>query len=482
MRKTLFRKRLLLVVTIVILFTSLFSACQPSERRARQHYEEGLSHKSRHAYQEAIRHFRLALDENPGHVESYIELGILFSRKKDYRQALKYFEAAGRQGAESFTLSALNGYAFEELGELPQAEHYYEQALGQAPRLTDVRLRLANILEWQDRVMEAAELLRQALEINPTIEHAEQLKTRVEILTRSEGPQLHLALADLYLRQGKIRRGTAEYHKAVDFASDTPEGLVQFGRFCLERAQFNAALDSFQQARQQGARLDFQLSADIAVSHEKLGQLEAAVQEYRRALALKPQQAVIHLKIAELSKELGKHIEAADQLEQLFRVSLHTPQLQLGSGVFPTANQLWEEILALRGENSSKTVCYQEFPEQAPIVPVMVDQKTLVPMRAEESLAYTILSDRLTQFLGIRVTARTSEVRFNIYGRVESAALVTISSLKVGELEARNIPVLIGDLSRYPGIDGFLGNNFLKHFHLEINDEDHLFILTKLHS
>ena len=482
MQKTLLRKRLLLSITSIILFTGVLSACQSSERRARRHYEEGLIHKSQQAYQEAIRSFRLAIDEYPEHLESYIELGILFSREKDYQQALTYFNTAEKLGAESYSLSALIGYAFEELGDFQQAELYYEQALSQAPRLTDVRLRLANILEWQNRSQEAAELLRQVLELDPTIEDAEQLKARVEILSRMEGPQLHFALADIYLRQGRSRRGAAEYRKAVELTPNNPDGQIQFGRFCLEREQFSLALDSFQQARTLGTAPDFRLSADMALAHEKLGQLDAAIEEYRTALALDSQQALIHLKIAELLEKLGRNSEAADQLEHLFRFSLQDPEFLLGHGLFPTANQLWENILTLRGESTSKTVCYLESPEQTPVVPVMVNRKTVVPMQVEKDLEYTILSDRLTQFLGIQITARTSEVRFNIYGRVESAALVTIPSLKVGKLEARNIPILIGDLSRYPGIDGFLGNNFLKHFNLEIKHEDHLFILTKLHS
>ena len=481
-KKTLPWKKALLEITMSALCLLLLSACQSSERRARQYYEEGLKYKTQENYQEAIRQFHLALSEDREHIESYIELGILFSREKDYQQALTYFMAAEKRGADSYNLSALSGYAYEELGDFRQAEFYYEQALSQAPSLIDVRLRLANILEWQERNSEAAELLRQVLEINPGVEHADALKTRVEILSRAQGPQLHLALADLYLRQGKLRRGTVEYRKAVDFMPDDPVGLIQFGRFCLEREQFGPALDSFFLALQHGAAANFRLRADIAIAYERLGQFDNAIEEYKAALALDPQQAVVYLKIAELLKKQERPSEAADQLEQLFRISLHTSEFQLGNDIFPTANQLWEEILILRGESSSKTVCHLESSAQAPIVPVTVNQKTQVRMQVEQELEYTILSDRLTQYLGIEITARTSEVRFNIHGQVESAALVTIPSLKVGELEARNIPILIGDLSRYPGIDGFLGDNFLRHFNTEINYEDRLFILTKLHS
>lgn len=84
--------------------------------------------------------------------------------------------------------------------------------------------------------------------------------------------------------------------------------------------------------------------------------------------------------------------------------------------------------------------------------------------------------------LHIQLTSRTSEVKFHVDGRLASAPLVNIPSLQVGGLEVRNIPVVIWDLSRYPGVDGFLGRSFLKHFQLDINYDEQLFILTKLYS
>ncbi len=481
MRKTLVRARVPFTITILVLCAAVLYACHSSERRAQQYYEDALRQKSRQNFQEALRLLHLALAEDRDHLASYIEIGILLSRDKDYRQALTYFRAAEKLGADSYSLSSLFGYAYEELGDFQQAEFYYEQAISQAPRLIDVRLRLANILEWQDRGQEAAELLRQALELAPGLEGADDLKARVEVLSRMEGRERHLALADIYFRQGKPRRGTAEYQKAADLSGEDPAGQILFGRFCLEREQFKLALNAFQQAQQQGAVQDFQLSHDMALAFEQLGRFDDAVQEYRRALGFDPQDAPLYLKLAELLEKTGRNEEAAESLEQLYHLSLHTTDLQSEHDALPAANQLWQDILRLRGESHSRTVFCIEDPRKAIVVPVTVNQTHDVVMRVEDELEYTILSDRVTESLGIHITARTSEVRFNIYGHVETAALVTLPSLKVGEMEARNIPVLIGDLSRYPDIDGFLGKNFLKHFKVEINNEDRLFILKKLH-
>jgi predicted aspartyl protease len=73
-------------------------------------------------------------------------------------------------------------------------------------------------------------------------------------------------------------------------------------------------------------------------------------------------------------------------------------------------------------------------------------------------------------------------VRFELGGQTYAAPLINLPSLKIGGMEVRNIPTLIWDLSEYPGIDGFLGMTFLRHFQVEIKEQERLVILTKTYS
>jgi clan AA aspartic protease (TIGR02281 family) len=110
---------------------------------------------------------------------------------------------------------------------------------------------------------------------------------------------------------------------------------------------------------------------------------------------------------------------------------------------------------------------------------VIVNQAVPVTLLVEERAQYTILSERLAQQLGMQITPRTSEVRFEFAGRTYTAPVVNLPSLKIGELEVRNIPILIWNLSSYSEIDGVLGMSFLKHFQVEIKHDEQLLILTK---
>jgi tetratricopeptide (TPR) repeat protein len=288
-------------------------------------------------------------------------------------------------------------------------------------------------------------------------------------------------MADVYIRHGQIARGLAEYRKAEPFDPEDPDMLVEFGIFCLEREQFSTAETYLQQAKQMGRTNQLEVRAGLGVVYEQLGKTQEAIQEYRAALQIQPDWYEIYLKLSELLKKIGKFIEAADELENLFHLSQRSAHI-IPEEDFPDVNQLWSEILRLRGESSKKTVVQFKRSGQYNLVDAVVNQHTPVILLVEKKAKYTILSEKLAQELGIQITSHTSEVHFEVAGRLYSAPLINLPSLKVGGMEVRNIPTLIWNLSDYPGIDGFLGMSFLKHFQVEIKYDEQLFVLTRLYS
>ena len=110
----------------------------------------------------------------------------------------------------------------------------------------------------------------------------------------------------------------------------------------------------------------------------------------------------------------------------------------------------------------------------------MVNDTVPATLLIDTRAKYTIISEELAQRLNILLSTQTSEVHFHFNGRTLKAPLVNLSSIKVGGLEVWNVPTLIWDFSSSPQIDGVLGISFLKHFQVEIKDNEQLFVLTKL--
>lgn len=471
------RRRCLFLV-FALMFS--FSACRAPEQQAEKAYQKGLAFKELQQVQLAEEQFRAALTLSPHYLAARLELGKLLCNRREFRQGLKEFLTAAEY-ADTPQLSSLIGYAHEQLGHAALAETWYRRAIAQAPRLTDVRLRLADLLETQGRRREAADMMQEALRISPYGDEADRIETRSELLRQTDDPDAHYALADIYIREGRILQGIQEYQAAMPSAPNDPYAAVNLAIFCLDRKQYAAALTYFQKARDAGLDAKLEVHAGLAVAHEQLGQFGEAAQEYRLALQIDPEWHELRLKVAEMLKKSGQKAAAADELEQIFYLSQHHPSLRLGAGYLPTVNLLWEEILRLRGEASRKTVVEMTaFNQYSAVVTGLVNERATAALLIEEQAEYVILSQPFAAALGLEITPDTSEVLFDLNGYPASAPLVNLPSLKIGALEVRNLPAVIWNLSDYPGIDGILGKSFLKHFRVEIRYNERLFILTKL--
>ena len=475
-------KRRLLIATVVgILLAVSVSGCNSSQRAADKAYEQGLVLKEQGKFDEARQQFLLALEHVPRHAGAVLELGIVHCSLDDYRQAVKYLLRAIEYGETSPKPYAFLGYAYEQLGRISLAEAAYHQALHKSPRLVDIRLRLADILEMQGKYQDAAESLNQALTLQPDIEQAEYLQARAMLLQEPERADFYAALADLYIRHGQIERGLAAYQQAFVWDLQNPETLVDVGLFCLERDQFVTAATYLERAKEAGRTQQIAVRVGLGLSYEALDKPQEAVAEFRAALQLDPTWYVLYVKLSQLLEELGQNEKAAQELETLFYMSDYASALD-ESDWFADVNTLWAEILRLRGEDSAKTVVQLTPSGQFWSVQATLNQQVPAVLHIEQRATYTILSVQLAQALGIQITSRTSEMRFELGGQTYSAPLVNLPSLTIGGIEVRNIPTLIWNLSDYPGVDGFLGMSFLKHFQVEIKEQERLLVLTKTYS
>ncbi|MBD3309467.1 tetratricopeptide repeat protein [candidate division KSB3 bacterium] len=462
-------------IGLIGLLCGLAVGCNASQREADRYYQAGLTAKAHSNFQQARTQFRLAIEQYPPHVEAHLELGLLLCRYQRYQQAIKHFLRARQYGETSYKPSAYIGYAYERLGRWKFAERAYKRAIHLAPKLIDIRLRLADVLEWQGKYQHAGAIVQEALTLKPDLETGAFLRARAALLQQPP-PEIHLALADLYVRQGKIQRGLTEYAKARSFNPKVPDDLLQFGIFCFERDQFAPAVTYLEQAKHAGGEAQLDIRARLAIAYDELGQLPEAIQEYQAVLRLQPEWYEIHERLAELLQQVDRPAEAADELEKLFHLAQRRAVAELDT------NDLWKEILHLRGEQLQKAVVRLNRAGDYPLIQVVINDTRPAAVIVDENAKYTIISDQLAHDLGIQLTPQTSEFHFTFAGRPYTAPLVNLPSIRVGELEAHNIAALVWSLSDYPGVDGLLGRSFLKHFQVDIHDDQHLLVLTKLYS
>jgi tetratricopeptide (TPR) repeat protein len=136
------------------------------------HYSLGVILSSRGKLQEAIEHYRRAVQINPVYVDAYNNLGSALVRQGKleegigrYRQALRI--APGYRQAHNNL-----GIALADSGQLAEAIEHYRQALRIDPDFKQAHYNLGNALVRQGELAEAIEHYRQALRIDPDFKQA----------------------------------------------------------------------------------------------------------------------------------------------------------------------------------------------------------------------------------------------------------------------------------------------------------------------
>jgi predicted aspartyl protease len=108
------------------------------------------------------------------------------------------------------------------------------------------------------------------------------------------------------------------------------------------------------------------------------------------------------------------------------------------------------------------------------IVPVTFNGALTANLVLDTGATVTVVSRRIASNLALR-TLGASKV--GTVGGVITVPLARLGSLKVGEAEVHDLVVSIHDFSADPRIEGLLGLDFLKRFHVSLDARRRLLIL-----
>ncbi|GMV40458.1 MAG: hypothetical protein AMXMBFR64_21740 [Myxococcales bacterium] len=154
---------------------------------------------------EALRVAQTMADECPSSTDPLVKLFFIQRRLLD-------LAGATRTADRLIALAPFKpeGYAFRAIardaaGEFQAAAHDFRQALRLAPRLLDVPVNLANVLEKMGRYCEAADPLEQALGYYPGLENRYEIERRIDRL-RQQGACERASLKDAVVAVSFDRR------------------------------------------------------------------------------------------------------------------------------------------------------------------------------------------------------------------------------------------------------------------------------------
>jgi tetratricopeptide (TPR) repeat protein len=226
-------------------------------------------------YDEAVAHYRLALNVSPNDPSLYNHLSYAYSKKGDGMEA----EAWARHALSLRPIypEAQNhlGIALGLQGKYPEAEACYWEALRLMPTFPKAYANLAQLCYLERRQDDAIEMANNAL-----AQDANQAEP-------------HATLAAVFIRQRKWEQALSECRQALQLNPHLPEALFNLASCHLEMGQFAEATQVCQDAlRINPDHIDIEQIVGLIALKES--RLDDALSSFDKVLRKKPNEALVH--------------------------------------------------------------------------------------------------------------------------------------------------------------------------------------------
>jgi tetratricopeptide (TPR) repeat protein len=280
--------------------------------------------------------FRRNLEVVRDNSTAHMNLGVYYDHTHKPKEAEREFTAAlNLQPHSGLVLSAV-GLHYAQQGEMTNAAAFYNNALSEDPSLSDAHYNLGNVLAGEGKLVEAADQYQQALRSKPDspdahnnygavllrlgrlTEALDQFKEALRL--QPDYPEAQDQLGSVFLKLGHPDVAQLHYEAAVRLKPDFAHAQLQLGLALAEQNYIQEAIPRFQtaikleptnddayfnlaaaytalkrygeaeQAFNESLRLnpDAQTYARLAGVLQSDGKTDAAIQNYRKALQLRP--------------------------------------------------------------------------------------------------------------------------------------------------------------------------------------------------
>jgi len=233
------------------------------------HNNLGMALLQKGQVDEAISHFRRALEINPNYTNAHNNLGNILSKRGQLDEAIAHYQRALEIAPNYANAHSNLGNALVRKGNLDEAIAHYQKALEIDPNDAEAHNNLGNVLLRKGQFDEAIVHYQKALEINPDI------------------IQTHNNLGNALLRKGRMDEAIAQFQKTLEINPNFAEAHNSLGNALLGKGRVDEAIAQFQNVLEINPN-NASAFNNIGNAFLQKGEPDQAIGQFQEALRLKP--------------------------------------------------------------------------------------------------------------------------------------------------------------------------------------------------
>jgi predicted TPR repeat methyltransferase len=241
----------------------------------------------------ALDLLRRAVEADPSNADAWNHLGIVYAAERRPADALEAYRQAVSVRPNFAAAYVNTGNAYGDTGRWPDAVEAYATAVRLDPNLAAAHHGLGTALRESGRPTDAVASYRPALELNP-----------------AAAAEVYNDLGLTFARTGNARTAEEHLRQAIALGPNDPKPRRSLGRLLLRLGRAAEAAEVLAEVARTGTA-PADVYHDLAVALAQTGRLDEAIGHFRRAIALRADDAEDHCNLGLALEDRGDTSGAA---------------------------------------------------------------------------------------------------------------------------------------------------------------------------
>jgi tetratricopeptide (TPR) repeat protein len=283
----------------------------------------------------ALQYYQKALEVQPDNALAHYNLGIELAGRGHLDQALSHYYEAIRYVPEYAQAHVNAAILLAGQGQSDEAFNHYQKAIAAKPELAEAHYHLAVLLAKGGNIEAAQTHYEQTLQIDPDFAEAHNAyglllagQGRYEVATYHFAEAIrvkpgfahaHNNLGILYARQGEQQRAIDHYRKAIELAPDLADAHHNLGLALVSLGKPQYAILHYRRAIQLKPDFD-RAHFSMGVAWALLGRLEDAISHFSEAIRIQPSFKVAHMNLSRAYMVSGDKEAALESYRRLKKI------------------------------------------------------------------------------------------------------------------------------------------------------------------